>query len=188
MAWGMTVAPTMPVARSTLSRPRKRGTNPAATPCTDARPWRVSYRKAMVTTASKPATVKSKRRRPGEWHFGWALEGRAIQDVWIVPPRGQRQGDAVALSNRYGTTLRVYDPAIDAWHIQWTDPVGQTYLTMIGRAQGNDIVQLGKSAAGHLIRWGFYEIKPASFLWRGEASVDNEAVWKRVVEFIARRR
>jgi hypothetical protein len=128
------------------------------------------------------------RRRPGEWHFGWALEGRAIQDVWIVPLRGQRQGDAVALSNRYGTTLRVYDPAIDAWHIQWTDPVGQTYLTMIGRAQGNDIVQLGKSAAGHLIRWGFYEIKPASFLWRGEASVDNEAVWKRVVEFIARRR
>lgn len=28
----------------------------------------------------------SARRRPGEWHFGWALEGRAIQDVWIVPP------------------------------------------------------------------------------------------------------
>src|SRR5205809_8147501 len=54
------------------------------------------------------------RRRPGEWHFGWALEGRAVQDVWIVPPRGQRQGDAIALSNRYGTTLRVYDPAIDA--------------------------------------------------------------------------
>ena len=21
------------------------------------------------------------RRRKGEWHFGWALEGRAIQDV-----------------------------------------------------------------------------------------------------------
>ena len=64
------------------------------------------------------------RTRPGEWHFGWALEGRAIQDVWIVPPRGQRDGDAVAFSNRYGTTLRVYDPRIDAWHIQWTEPVG----------------------------------------------------------------
>jgi hypothetical protein len=128
------------------------------------------------------------RRRSGEWHFGWALEGRAIQDVWIVPPRGQRNGDAVALSNRYGTTLRVYDPAIAAWHIQWTDPVGQTYLSMIGRAQGNDIVQLGKNAAGHLVRWGFYQITPASFLWRGEASADNEANWNRVVEFIARRR
>jgi hypothetical protein len=127
-------------------------------------------------------------RRPGEWHFGWALEGRAIQDVWIVPPRGQRQGDAIALSNRYGTTLRVYDPAIDAWHIQWTDPVGQTYLSMIGRAEGNDIVQLGRNAAGHVIRWGFYAIRPDSFLWRGEASVDNEASWNRVVEFTARRK
>ena len=24
-------------------------------------------------------------RRKGEWHFGWVLEGRAIQDVWIIP-------------------------------------------------------------------------------------------------------
>jgi len=128
------------------------------------------------------------RRRPGEWHFGWALEGRAVQDVWIVPPRGQRKGDAVALSNRYGTTLRVYDPAIDAWRIRWTDPVGQTYLSMIGRAQGDDIVQLGNNAAGHVVRWGFYQITPASFLWRGEASADNEASWNRVVEFTARRR
>jgi hypothetical protein len=59
---------------------------------------------------------------------------------------------------------------------------------MIGRAQGNDIVQLGRNAAGHLIRWGFYEIKPGSFFWRGEASADNEADWNRVVEFTARRR
>ena len=84
--------------------------------------------------------------------------------------------------------MRVYHPAIDAWHIQWTDPVGQTYLTMIGRAQGDDIVQLGRNAAGHVVRWGFYQITPASFLWRGEASADNEASWNRVVEFTARRR
>jgi len=128
------------------------------------------------------------RRRPGEWHFGWALEGRAVQDVWIVPPRGQREGDAVAQSNRYGTTLRVYDPGIDIWHIIWTEPVGQTYLTMIGRAQGKDIVQLGKNAAGQTVRWGFYEIMPDSFLWVGEASADGETSRKRVVEFRATRR
>jgi len=63
------------------------------------------------------------RRRAGEWHFGWALEGRAIQDVWIVPPRGElRHGDATAKINSYGTTLRIYDPRIDAWQIQWIDP------------------------------------------------------------------
>ena len=50
---------------------------------------------------------------PGEIHFGWVLGGRAIQDVWILPGRF------------HGTTLRVYDPGIDAWHILWSDPLHQ---------------------------------------------------------------
>lgn len=112
----------------------------------------------------------SERRRKGEWHFGWALEGRAIQDVWIVPPRGElRDGDAAANVNSCRTTLRVYDPRIDAWQIQWTDPVTQNFLTMIGRAQGDDIVQLGTRPDGSLARWSFSEITPNSFRWRGEA-------------------
>jgi hypothetical protein len=108
--------------------------------------------------------------------------------VWIVPPRGQRDGDAAANSNRFGTTLRVYDPHTDAWRIQWTEPVGQTYLSMIGAAEGNDIVQLGRNAAGERTRWGFYEIRPDSFLWIGERSADESASWKRVVEFRATRK
>jgi hypothetical protein len=128
------------------------------------------------------------RRRPGEWHFGWVLEGRAIQDVWIVPPRGARPGDAAAQVNSYGTTLRTYDPRIDAWQIQWTDPVTQTYLTMIGRKVGQDIVQLGQGPGGTLIRWSFSEITPQSFHWRGEISADDGATWRCNVEFLARRR
>ena len=59
--------------------------------------------------------------------LGWALKA-AQPGRWIVPPRGPgRQGDAAANVNSYGTTLRTYDPKIDAWHIQWTDPVTQTY-------------------------------------------------------------
>jgi hypothetical protein len=130
----------------------------------------------------------SQRRRPGEWHFGWALEGRAIQDVWIVPPRGEkRTGDAAANVNSYGTTLRTYDPRIDAWHIQWTDPVTQTYFAMIGRKEGDEIVQLGKSPDGNMIRWSFSEITPGSFRWRGEVSADGGATWRLNVEFLARR-
>ncbi len=129
----------------------------------------------------------SARRRPGEWHFGWVLEGRAIQDVWIVPPRGQRQRDATADSHVYGSTLRVYDPAIDAWHILWTDPVTQTYLSMIGRREGGDIVQIGTNPDGNMIRWSFRDVTPESFLWRGEVSTDRGATWRRTVEFRARR-
>lgn len=43
----------------------------------------------------------------GEIHFGWVLEGRAIQDIWIRPRRP-------APSTMYGTTLRIFDPGIGA--------------------------------------------------------------------------
>jgi len=126
------------------------------------------------------------RRRKGEWHFGWALEGRAIQDVWIVPPRGaQRAGDAAANINSYGTTLRIFDPRIDAWHVQWFDPVTQNISQMIGRAEASDIVQDGMAADGRLIRWRFLEIEANSFLWRGEISSDQGASWRVVTEFRA---
>jgi hypothetical protein len=127
------------------------------------------------------------RRRQGEWHFGWVLEGRAIQDVWIVPRRGQRLGDAVAGQFAYGSTLRIYDPKLDAWRIQWTEPVLGAYLSMIGRAEGNDIVQLGKDQDGKDLRWSFRDITPNSFLWRGEISGDGGASWRKVVEFTAQR-
>jgi hypothetical protein len=102
-------------------------------------------------------------------------------------PKTARRGDAAANVNTYGTTLRVFDPRIDAWQVQWSDPVTQNFLHMIGRAQGDDIVQLGTRADGHLIRWTFLEITPDSFLWRGEISADAGASWRVVTEFRATR-
>jgi hypothetical protein len=111
----------------------------------------------------------------GEIHFGWVLEGRAIQDVWILP------------GFFYGTTLRVYDPGLDAWHILWSDPVKQYYTRQIGRAVGRDIIQDGKTDDGTPVRWSFTEITPDSFLWRGERSLDGGASWQVQAEFRARR-
>ena len=114
-------------------------------------------------------------RGSGEIHFGWVLQGRAIQDVWILP-------DVF-----YGTTLRVYDPGLDAWHILWSDPVRQFYARQIGRAQGKDIVQIGKNDAGATLRWRFTEIAPDSFRWLGERAHDDGKTWQLQAEFRARR-
>jgi hypothetical protein len=129
----------------------------------------------------------SQCRRPGEWHFGWILQGRAIQDVWIVPPRGQRGYAAATMPAYYGTTLRIYDPRSGDWHIRYFDPAVQALLTMTGRREEDAIVQLGTNEAGQAVRWSFDEITPDGFLWRGEWSADGGASWRRRVEFRARR-
>lgn len=116
------------------------------------------------------------------------LEGRAIQDVWIVPPRGARRvADAAVQPAYYGTTLRVFDPRSGDWHIQYTDPVVQAFLTMTGRRQGDAIVQDGSSATGQAVRWCFDEITPNAFRWRGEWSADRGKTWQLRTEFHARR-
>ncbi len=128
-----------------------------------------------------------RQRSRGEWHFGWVLEGRAIQDVFIVPGRALRAADTPAAGNRYGTTLRVYDPRFDVWHVTWINPVTGAHDTMIGRKDGDAIVQHGHSAEGRPIRWSFVDISPDSFRWTGETSQDGGASWQLVVEFLARR-
>lgn len=132
----------------------------------------------------------SRHQGEGEIHFGWILEGRAIQDVWMIPRRRDRRPDAPPMpiaGNWYGTTIRVYDPALDAWRITWIDPATNAYRQQIGRAQGADIVQEGKTEAGALTRWSFTEITPESFHWKGEGSFDEGASWRLFVEVFARR-
>jgi hypothetical protein len=128
----------------------------------------------------------------GEIHAGWVLEGRAIQDVWMIPPRSERRPGAPlqplpVTGSWYGTTLRVYDPGIDAWHILWSDPAKMFFARQVGRARGEDIVQEGKHESGALLRWSFTKIKPGSFHWLGEVSVDGGANWRLQVEVLAQR-
>ncbi|HEY1412286.1 MAG TPA: hypothetical protein VGF36_09100 [Rhodopila sp.] len=117
----------------------------------------------------------SRHQIQGSIHAGWVLQGRAIQDVWSLP------------GFFHGTTLRIYDPGLDAWHILWIDPVRQFYARQIGRARGKDIVQEGTDDTGAVLRWCFTEITPDSFHWLGERSHDGGASWRLEVEFFARR-
>jgi hypothetical protein len=116
----------------------------------------------------------------GECHFGWVLGGRAIQDIWIRPRRP-------APSTMYGTTLRVFDPGVDGWHIIWSDPLNQDYSHQIGRAEGNDIVQIGDDSRGLQTRWRFSEITADSFHWIGEERPSESDPWRITYEHRARR-
>ena len=63
----------------------------------------------------------------------------------------------------------------------------RSFLQMIGRAEGRDIVQLGTRPDRKSLRLSFSAVTENSFLWRGEISADNGASWRTNVEFTARR-
>lgn len=126
------------------------------------------------------------RRAEGEWHFAWVLDGKAIQDVWIFPSRRLR-GNPAEPWHMYGSTLRWYDPTIDAWHIRYFDPSRPSELHQLGRAVGADIVQIGEDHRGLQRRWRFVEITEGTFRWIGEASWDKGATWTLEMEMRARR-
>jgi hypothetical protein len=129
----------------------------------------------------------SDRHISGEVHFSWVLEGRAVQDVWIMPRRSERTPQLEKTLNMFGTTLRVWDAAIQAWRVTWINPVTGARDELIGRTSGKDIVQVGTHADGTPIRWIFSEITPDSFRWTGEVLEPDGQTWKLQGEFRARR-
>jgi len=122
-----------------------------------------------------------------EVHAGWVLEGRAVQDVWIMPRRSDRTARLDKKMNMYGTTLRVWDPTIQAWRITWRNPAGDHHEEQIGRRSGKDVVQIGVRPDGAPTRWTFTEITPDSFHWLGESLGPDGKAWKLEGEFRARR-
>jgi hypothetical protein len=126
------------------------------------------------------------RHTKGEAHLGRVLEGRAVQDVFINPRRVDRGPGMAAFANWFGTTLRIYDPNIRAWRVWWFNPHDGVRAELLGRREGDQIVQEGSFPDGTPIRWVFSEITSHSFLWRAER-LQPDKTWRLEVEFRARR-
>jgi hypothetical protein len=123
-------------------------------------------------------------RQQGEWHFGWVLQGRAIQDVLFAPRRGAPDTG----SFEYGTTVRFYDPRRDEWRVAWLGPVNGVCTTLVARADAEGIVLEGPTKAGGLHRWTFSEITDDFFHWRGYRAPGADGPWHLEEEMLVSRR
>jgi hypothetical protein len=132
-------------------------------------------------------TDGAKRVTEGEWHFAWVLEGRALQDVLIVPRSAERHLEMSIKGNRYVTALRMFDRVLDAWRIFFVDPLSGAYIAMVARIDGDKIVEEGRDLDGNLCRKVLSDLTDDSFRAREDVSRDDGATWQETTEILARR-
>ena len=85
------------------------------------------------------------------------LGGRAVQDIWIVPGRGE-PGEGVPPLAFHGSTIRFYDASIGAWRSTWIDPVNGRVRRFVGRPVDGEILLLSDEDDPQL-RWRFTGIR-----------------------------
>ena len=122
-----------------------------------------------------------------EVHFGWVLQGRAVQDTWIAPRRNAAAASGSTLKRQtYGTTVRVFHPELAAWRAVWLNPIKGERTDLLGRRIGDDIVQFCLDA-DRPEKWVFSEITVRSFRWRAFLLGDDGVTWRVDTEFHLRR-
>jgi hypothetical protein len=126
------------------------------------------------------------RESTGEWHFGWVLEGRVIQDVLITPPRNVREPGQP--SKEYGTTIRAYDPKRGGWRVTFIAPVYGTTVNLIAREHDDEIWLEGRGPDNSLLRWTFSEFSDDRVRWQGFISKDEGLSWIYDEEIVLHRR
>jgi len=137
--------------------------------------WDVEY-----TDFSKDGKAS---HRSGEFIVGWVMDGRAIQDVWIVNPSGTRKDREVY------TDLRYYDPKSGTWPATFFDPEHASVARFTGGAVGDDRIVLDtQDFGGTDTRWSINDIRPDSFIWHEEESLDGGKTWRLLAEYHMKRR
>src|SRR5438105_3557214 len=99
------------------------------------------------------------RRLTGEWHFYWALEGRAIEDVIISPRREERDPTRWNMGD-YQVAIRFYRPEDDSWAVTAISPPFNQVHQLVARKVGPRIVIEGRTPEGTPERWSFNDITP----------------------------
>src|SRR5437879_1055842 len=110
----------------------------------------------------------SVRHSRGEVLFGWILDGYALQDIFLGYPKPGSNEE-----RKMVTGVRFVDPKTDKWTEMFAAPSFASAVRMEGGAEGDRIVLRGRDDKGALPRWSFNDIRPDSFVWRGETSHDG---------------
>jgi hypothetical protein len=137
--------------------------------------WEVEY-----TDFSKDGKVS---HRSGELIVGWVMDGRVIQDLWIVNPSGARK------ERELYADLRYFDPKSRTWPAIFIDPEHASVARFTSDPEGDGRIVLDtQDFNGKETRWSINDIRPNSFVWREEESSDGGKTWGLLAQHQMKRR
>jgi hypothetical protein len=124
------------------------------------------------------------RHRTGQITFGWILDGRAVQDLWIVDPSGPGKDREVF------TDVFYRDAKSGAWSSVFVDPQEASSATFatIQAADDRLVLESHDLEPAQLHRWSYNDVQADSFVYRDEASTDGGKTWTLKSEYHMSRR
>ena len=115
-----------------------------------------------------------------DWNFFYTLDGQAIQDVWVAPPRAVEVEDAT--KRQIGSNIRIYWPEKKQWEMVWVAPRWGYVMSFTATSDDEKVVMLTKEKTpqGHDQRITFFNMTGDTFDWEMERSDDNGETWNAV--------
>ena len=101
------------------------------------------------------------RKLKGEWYFRRALDGMAIEDLFICPSRATRESNPQP-DGEYGAALRMYDRVRRCYDMTYVCAKGTTRLE-IKKEQEKIVCTVLPDRTN---RWVFSEITEKAFHWQ----------------------
>lgn len=123
--------------------------------------WRLDYIEGRGTD--------QERHINGEWHFARVLEGLGIGDVFICPIRGERSDPE---EGEYGLTVRMFNLKTCMWDMVYTCLGSISRFT--GVKENGSVILTNNSNRRN--RWVFTEIRPDSFHWQNETTLQDGTI------------
>src|SRR5258706_5502013 len=119
----------------------------------------------------------------GDWDLTWNDTSKGINSIKrVLDGCGIQENFSDAVNNFNGMSWSMYNPKTAAWQQTWIDNQGG-YIVLTGKFDKGEMVLATKPVANaqgklSISRMVFYNIKPGSFDWNWENSIDNGSTWK----------
>ena len=110
----------------------------------------------------------------GEWNWFYILNGYAIQDVFILPPRSKATNPDTLF---YGVGIRIYDETLNKWESVWVDTSNKKLEFREASSKDGEIVLFQTNAKGEKLKITYFEITEQSFEWKQEVFDTTKENW-----------